>query len=93
MPIIVDTDEVAERDRAEWVHEIFASRIVPVELSWPEDRRGVSAHGSINPLGDLTVCLGRTSALKMERTPSLARDAMEPCVFVCVQMTGTRMIV
>jgi AraC-like DNA-binding protein len=93
MAFTVNTNEVAESDRAEWVHEVLASRIVPVELSWPQHRRGVSAYGSITPLGDLVVCLGATSALKMERTPSLARDAMEPCVFVLVQTTGSRMIV
>ena len=78
MAFTVNTNEVAEGDRAEWVHDVFASRIVPVELSWPRHRRA-SAYGSITPLGDLVVCLGATSALKIERTPSLARDAMEPC--------------
>ena len=75
------------------MHEVFASRIVAVEFSWPQHRRGVSAHGTINPIGDLVVILGNTSAIKMERTPSLVRDATEPCVLVCVQLTGSRMIV
>jgi AraC-like DNA-binding protein len=92
MAFIVDTKEIAQRDRAEWVSETL-SRIVPVELGWPAHQQGVSAYGSINPLGQLVVVLGRTSALKMERTPSLARDAMEPCVFACVQLTGSRTIV
>ena len=93
MGFTVNTNEVAERDRADWVHEVFASRIVAVEHSWPQHRGGVSAHGTVNPLGDLVVILGRTSALRMERTPSLVRDATEPCVLVCVQLTGSRMIV
>jgi AraC-like DNA-binding protein len=92
MAFTLNTNEVAEGDRPEWVHEIFASKIVPVEISWPQQRRGVSAHGTINPLGDLVVCLGRTSALKLERTPSLARDAMQPCIFALVQLTGSRTI-
>jgi AraC-like DNA-binding protein len=29
----------------------------------------------------------------MERTPALARDAMEPCIFICTQLTGSRMVV
>jgi AraC-like DNA-binding protein len=90
----VNSNEVAEADRAEWVHEIFASRIVPVEITWPQHRRGVSAQGTVSPLGgDLMICLGRTSALKLERTPSLARDAMQPCIFALVQLTGSRLIV
>jgi len=30
MAFTVNTNEVAESDRAEWVHEVLASRIVPV---------------------------------------------------------------
>jgi AraC-like DNA-binding protein len=94
MTFTVNSNEVAEGDRAEWVHEIFASRIVPVEITWPQHRRGVSAQGAVSPLGgDLMVCLGRTSALKLERTLTLARDAMQPCIFTLVQLTGSRLVV
>jgi AraC-like DNA-binding protein len=93
MTVVVNTNEIPEGDRAEWVREVLASTIVPVEYCWPERRRGVSAHGSVNRLGDLVVCLGRTSALKMERTPTLARDATEPSIFVCTQLTGSRIVV
>jgi AraC-like DNA-binding protein len=93
MTVIVSTSEIPEGDRAEWVREVLSSTVVPVEYSWPERRRGVSAHGLVNRLGDLVVCLGRTSALKMERTPTLARDSMEPSIFVCTQLTGSRMVV
>jgi len=94
MTFTVNSNEVAPGDRAEWVHEVFASRIVAVEITWPEHRRGVSAQGTVSPLGgDLMVSLGLTSALKLERTPSLARDAMQPCVFALVQLTGSRLVV
>jgi hypothetical protein len=37
--------------------------------------------------------LGRTSAFRVERTPALARDALEPSIFVNVQVTGSSVVV
>jgi len=67
--------------------------MVPIELHWPLQRRAVVAQGVITDLGDLTVCSGRTSAVKVERTRALARDALEPCIFVNVQRTGSSMVI
>jgi AraC-like DNA-binding protein len=93
MPFVLNTSIVEEVDRAEFVHEALAMTMVPVELHWPDKRRAVTAHGVITNLGDLTVCSGRTSAFKVERTPALARDALEPSIFVNVQLTGSSMVI
>jgi AraC-like DNA-binding protein len=93
MPFFLNTSAVDEVDRAEFVHEALGATMVPIELHWPEQRRGVLAQGVITDLGDLTVCSGRTSAFKVERTPALARDAMEPSIFVNVQVTGSSMVI
>jgi AraC-like DNA-binding protein len=93
MPFILNTDEVDEGDRAEFVHEALGMTMVPIELHWPDQRRAVIAHGLITDLGDLTVCSGRTTSYRVERTPALARDAMEPCVFVSVQRSGSGIVV
>jgi AraC-like DNA-binding protein len=93
MSFVLDTSVVQEVDRAEFVHEALALTMVPIELHWPHQQPGVVAHGVITELGDLTVCSGRTSALRVERTPSLARDALEPSIFVNVQLTGSSMVV
>jgi AraC-like DNA-binding protein len=93
MPFVLNTSVVEEVDRAEFVHEALAITMVPVELHWPRQRRGVDARGVITDLGDLTVCSGRTSAFKVERTRALARDALEPSIFVNVQLTGSSMVV
>ena len=93
VPFILNTSVVEEVDRAEFVHEALAMTMVPVELHWPQQRRGAAAHGVITNLGDLTVCSGRTSAFKVERTPALARDALEPNIFVNVQLTGSSMVI
>ena len=93
MAIILNTDDVDEGDRAEFVHEALGTTMVPIELHWPTRRSGVTAHGVITDLGDFTVCSGRTTAYRVERTPSLARDAMEPCIFVNVQLSGASIVV
>jgi hypothetical protein len=69
MPFFLNTSGVEEVDRAEFVHEALGATMVPIELHWPQERRGVIAEGVITDLGELTVCSGRTSAVKVERTP------------------------
>jgi len=93
MPFILNTSVVDEGDRAEFVHEALALTMVPVELHWPQQRRAVDARGIITDVGDLTVCSGRTSAFKVERTPKLARDDLEPSIFLNVQLSGSSMVV
>jgi AraC-like DNA-binding protein len=93
MSFILDTDVVDEVERAEFVHEALGTTMVPIELHWPDQRRAVTARGIITDLGDLTVCKGRTTSYRVERTPALARDAMEPCIFVNVQVSGSGMVV
>lgn len=93
MSFVLDTTEVDERDRPEFVHEALGSTLVPIELHWPGQTDAVSAHGTITDVGDLTICSGRTTAWKVERTPRLARDSMEPSVFVNVQHFGSSVVV
>lgn len=93
MPFFLNTSVVEEVDRAEFVHEALGATMVPIELHWPRERQGVVAQGVITDLGDLTVCSGRTSAFKVDRTPALARDAQEPCIFVNVQVSGSSIVI
>ncbi|MFG2958757.1 helix-turn-helix domain-containing protein [Streptomyces sp. NPDC048291] len=93
MSFLLNTDDVEDRDRAEFVHEALGATMVPIELHWPGHRRSVAAHGTITDLGDLTVCSGRTTAQRVERTAALARDSTEPSVFVNVQLSGSSMVV
>jgi AraC-like DNA-binding protein len=93
MSFILDTNTVDEVDRAEFVHEALGMTMVPIELHWLDPRRTATAQGVITDLGDLTVCTGRTTSHRVERTPALARDDMEPCIFVNIQVSGTGTIV
>jgi AraC-like DNA-binding protein len=93
MPFFLNTSVVEEIDRAEFAHEALGATMVPIELHWPEQHDGVVAQGVITNLGDLTVCSGRTSAFRVVRTPALARDGLEPCIFVNVQRTGSSLVI
>ncbi|MGW1618162.1 hypothetical protein [Streptomyces sp. NPDC002172] len=65
MPFILNTDEVEDRDRADFVHEALGATMVPIELHWPGRRRSVAAHGVVTDLDGLTVCSGRTTAVRV----------------------------
>jgi hypothetical protein len=93
MSFRLNTEEVAESDRREFVHYALGRTMVPIELHWPDNRRGVKARGVITDLGDLTVCAGQTTAFRVDRTARLARDSMEPSVFVNVQHFGSSIVV
>lgn len=93
MTFLLNTDEVAESDRREFVHYALGMTMVPIELHWPDNRRGVKARGAITDLGQLTVCAGQTTALRVERTARLARDSMEPSVFINLQRFGSSIVV
>ena len=93
MHFVLNTAEVDEPDRADFVHEALGMTLVPIELRWPERRHGVSARGVITDLGDVTICSGETTAWRVERTAKLARDAMEPSVFVNLQRFGSSVVV
>ncbi|ORA35664.1 helix-turn-helix domain-containing protein [Mycobacterium aquaticum] len=93
MSFILDTQQVDKGDRAEFVHEALGATMVPIELHWINEPAEASAHGIITDLGDLTVCCGNTTAFRVERTTALARDDMEPSIFVNVQISGTSMVV
>jgi AraC-like DNA-binding protein len=72
MTLILDTRQISEADRAEAVRETIASTIVTVNIDFPE-QGGPSVQGAITDLGQLRVCSVRSNALKVERTPRLAR--------------------
>lgn len=93
MAIVLDTDPVDPVERSDYMHWAMGAAMVSVEWHWVEDGPGATAHGLVTPLGDLTVCVGETTANRVVRTPALARDGVEPTVFVNLQLAGTAMVV
>ncbi|MET0704384.1 MAG: helix-turn-helix domain-containing protein [Mycobacterium sp.] len=93
VPLVLNTDAVEEVDRAEYVHVAMGAAMIPVEWHWLREDSAPSARVVITDLGDLTVCSGRTTAGKVERTPRLARDATEPSVFLNLHVEGRSVVV
>jgi AraC-like DNA-binding protein len=92
--VIVNTDAVAEADRAEFVHKALGATMASVELHWPQRPEEVFAHGVIAKLGDMTICSGRTSAFRVDHPRALTRDELEPSIFVSVQqLTGSNVVI
>lgn len=57
------------------------------------EQSGPSVQGAITDIGRLTVCSVRSNAIKVERTPRLARDNLPPSIFLGVQLAGSSLIV
>jgi AraC-like DNA-binding protein len=93
MTLVLDTTEFPVTDRAEVVREAIATTIVPVEIVWPNRTTRVAARGVISDLGQLTVCSIRSTAHVVERTARLARDSLEPSIFLGLQVTGSSIVV
>ncbi|RKS79925.1 AraC-like DNA-binding protein [Motilibacter peucedani] len=89
---LLNTGAVPAALRCDVVHETIADTIVRVDISFPSPR-GPTVRGAITDFGDLTVCSVKSNALKVERTPELARDHLEPSIFVGLQLAGSSMVV
>lgn len=93
MTLVLDASMLAAGDRAEAVRHAIASTIVHVEIDFPDPDTEVSAQGVISDLGALTVCSIRSNATVVERTRRLARDDLEPCIFLGLQHSGSSLVV
>ncbi|KOG10694.1 MULTISPECIES: helix-turn-helix domain-containing protein [Streptomyces] len=91
--MLIDTTAMAPGERAEAIREVIWSSVVRVEITHQPDPRLIRTAGVISRVGPLTVCSVRANATVVRRTPALARDDMEPSVFVGLQVTGSSVVV
>ena len=90
MTLVLDTRDLPPSDRADAVRETIASTVVHVDIDFAE---GPAVHGAITDLGAVRVCSIESNAVKVERTPRLARDELPPSIFLAVQTAGSSLIV
>jgi AraC-like DNA-binding protein len=90
--VIVDTRRMPLSGRAEALTQVTHETVVAVDIAFTEGSP-VCAAGTIHELGDLQKFSVHSNALKVERTPTQARDDMRPCVFLGVQPSGTSVVV
>jgi AraC-like DNA-binding protein len=91
MTLILDTRQIPEADRGDTVRETIASTVVKVNIDFAEG--GPAVLGAITDMGQLRVCSIRSNAVKVERTPQLARDGLPPSIFLALQASGSSLIV
>jgi AraC-like DNA-binding protein len=93
MALILDTRCLAAAERAEVVRETIAKTVVHVDIDFPAEDGPAAVYGAITDLGPVRVCSVRSNAIKVERTPRLARDDLEPRIFLALQLAGSSLIV
>ncbi|MGX1778408.1 AraC-like ligand-binding domain-containing protein [Nocardia brasiliensis] len=93
MGIVFDTTQIPPTDRVELIREVIWDSLVRVEIQHQPEATRVAAQGQITDVGQLKVCSVRSNATKVRRTHSLARDEMEPSLFVGLQLSGSSMVV
>jgi AraC-like DNA-binding protein len=93
MALILDTRRFAAVERADVVRQTIASTVVNVDIDFPAEGGPAAVYGSITDLGQVRICSVRSNATKVERTAALARDDLEPRIFLALQVAGFSLIV
>jgi AraC-like DNA-binding protein len=93
MAVFFDTKSIEHLDREETIREAIWTQVVRVEIAHHADSHQIAAVGAISSLGRLNVCSVRSNATTIRRTPKLARDDLEPSVFLGLQITGSSMVI
>jgi AraC-like DNA-binding protein len=90
---VFDARQIPEADRLEVTRATVAQRYAPLEMEFAADLGPMAAHFLLTELGDLVLCSSVSTAVKLHRTATLARDDLTPSVFVALQMTGSSVVV
>lgn len=91
--MMIDSAAMAPTERAEAIREAIWNSVVRVEITHQPDAHLIRTVGAISAVGPLKVCSVRANATTIRRTPSLARDDLEPSVFAGLQVAGTSMVI
>ena len=90
MTRIVDSQIFAPCDRLDAITNL-ARRIVPVEIDFPDD--GPFVRGTVTDLGAILLTSIRSNAAKVERTPRLVDDDLQPSLMLGLQGSGSSLVV
>jgi AraC-like DNA-binding protein len=92
MNVQFDTRSIAHSDREETIREAIWGNVVRVEIAHHPDSHQIAATGVISSLGRIQLCSVKSNATTIRRTPKLARDDLEPSVFLGLQLTGNSIV-
>jgi AraC-like DNA-binding protein len=90
--LIIDAAVLPPEDRVEAIRHAIWQLVVRVEIEQPPPS-SVAARCRLQQWGALTQCSVRANAQTIRRTPKLARDDLEPSLFLGLQVSGTSMVV
>ncbi|MFI9747599.1 helix-turn-helix domain-containing protein [Streptomyces sp. NPDC052494] len=93
MSPILDTTSVPPRDREEVVRDAVWESVVRIDIEHHLPPDDLAVHIGLDTVGPIGVCSARATALTIQRTPRLAREDVEPAVFLGLQVTGTSVVV
>lgn len=88
MSILIDSGDVHPADRKTAVHEAIAKEFVSLEIGFPGIEQP-TVRSLISDIGDLRVCSISSNIVQARRSAGLARDDLEPSVFLGVQTSGS----
>ncbi|MCW2633565.1 MAG: AraC family transcriptional regulator [Pseudonocardia sp.] len=89
MTAVWTTSDVAAEDRADVVRHAVRDHVVRVDIALPADPQEVEVELVLSHIGRLQILSVRAMATTVTRTPKLARDDDEPCLFVTLQGAGS----
>ncbi|SDS53364.1 AraC-type DNA-binding protein [Friedmanniella luteola] len=90
--LLIDSAVLPPEDRVEAIRHAIWELVVRVEIEQPPPPT-VAARCRLRQWGAITQCSVQANAHTIRRTPRLARDEMEPSLFLGLQVTGTSMVV
>lgn len=93
MTIAFDTKQISPDDRAELIRDTIWNTVVKVNITHVDDPSRIRATGRIRNLGRISICSVRSNATTIQRTARLARDDLEPSLFLGLQISGSSMVI
>ncbi len=87
MTILIDSGDVQPADRTTAVREAIAKEFVSLDIGFP-GAEVPAVRSMISDIGDLRVCSISSNIVQAKRSAELARDELEPSVFLGVQTSG-----
>lgn len=93
MTITLNAQQLAPGDRAEAIRDIIWHAVVRVAIEHHPEPGRIAALGKISDVGPLNICSIRSNATTVRRTRTLARDDLEPSLFLGLQVAGSSMVI
>ncbi|MEO3854366.1 helix-turn-helix domain-containing protein [Acrocarpospora sp. B8E8] len=93
MTVIVQTASLPPGERAEVVRDVVCDSVVRIEIDHHRPPEDIDVEVRLSGAGRIGICSVRATSTTIRRTPTLARDDVEPAVFLGLQLSGSSMVI